>query len=384
MAGNTIRVRLEANQSSRVLRKIIGSSKGFEIQDPGEKARPDLLIMEPGPDGDIQFDNVESLLAQGAVGEVFLTAESPDQAILRRAMRAGIKEFFPQPIDEDEVRQALTNFRDRYTPFRGTAPEQPCRVIDLIGCKGGIGTTSIAVNLAVEVSRRKGGPPVALVDLNMLFGEVSSFLDIEPGYHWGEISRNVERMDATFLNSIMTIHPSGLHVLAAPHRLDARERLTPETARRLLDLMKQMYGVIFIDAGKFLDDTSLTIIEMSDDLLIVSVLNVPCLTNINKILKSLNSLGYPMDRVKMVANRWAKNSDISLKDAEAGIGKKFFWLLPNAYHTTMQAVNTGKPFSQESPKAPISKKLKEMANALIPQEKGAGGKKKGLLRLFGK
>ena len=130
--------------------------------------------------------------------------------MLRQAMRIGVKEFFPQPIAEEEVRQALKSFRERYNPLLRTGVEKPCQVIDLIGCKGGIGTTSIAVNLAMELSRRKGGPSVALVDMNMLFGEISAFLDLKPSYHWGEISRNVERMDATFLSSIMTVHPSGI------------------------------------------------------------------------------------------------------------------------------------------------------------------------------
>ncbi len=384
MAGNTIQVRLEANHVSNVLRKIVASSEGFEIQGPAEKGRPDLLIVELGLENGLQLDDIESFLARDAVGEVFLTAANPDQGMLRQAMRIGVKEFFPQPIAEEEVRQALKSFRERYNPLLRTGIEKPCQVIDLIGCKGGIGTTSIAVNLAMELSRRKGGPSVALVDMNMLFGEISAFLDLKPSYHWGEISRNVERMDATFLSSIMTVHPSGLHILVSPQRLDARERLSPDTARRLLSLMKQMYGVIIIDAGKFLDDTALTIIEMSDDLLIVSVLNLPCLTNINKIQKSLSSLGYPMERVKIVANRWAKNSDISLSEAEAGIGKKFFWVLPNAYATTMAAVNTGKPFSEVAPKAAITKKLKGMADALVLEEEDSAAKKKGLLRLFGK
>jgi pilus assembly protein CpaE len=385
MAGNTIRVRLEVNQStSDLLREIIECSNGFEIQNPAEKRRPDLLILELGADADTQFDNVESLLEQDAVGEVFLTAGTHDQAMLRRAMRAGVKEFFPQPIAEDEVRQALESFRERYISLLRTAPEKPCRVIDVVGSKGGVGTTTIAVNLAVDLAQIKGGPSVALVDMNMLFGEVPTFLDINPSYHWGQISRDVERMDATFLASVMTVHPSGVHILTSPQYLDARERVTPDAARRLLGLMRELYGAIVIDAGHSIDDTSLTILEMSDDLLIVSILSLPCLSNTNKLLKCFSSLGYPMERVKIVANRWLKKSEISLDDAEAGIGEKFFWVLPNDYNTTMAAINRGEPLSQVAPKAAITRKLKEMADALAPEEKGAAVKAKGLLRRFWK
>jgi len=384
MAGNTIRVRLEANQSiSNVLREIIESSNGCAIEHPAEKRRPDLLILELGADADTQFDYVESLLEQDAVREVFLTTATLDQAMLRRAMRAGVKEFFPQPIAEDEVRQALENFRERHIALLRTTPEKPCRVIDVVGSKGGVGTTTIAVNLAVDLAERKGGPSVALVDMNIL-GEVPTFLDINPSYHWGEISRNVERMDATFLASIKTVHPSGVHILTSPQYLDTRERLTPDTARRLLDLMRELYGVIVIDAGHSVDDTSLTILENSDDVLIVSNLSLICLSNTTKLLTSWSSLGYPMERVKIVANRWLKKSDISLDDAEEGLGEKFFWVLPNDYNTTTAAISTGKPLSQVAPKAVITRKLKKMADALVPEEKSAAVKGKGLLRRFWK
>ena len=381
MPDKIFRTKIRARGSTlETLKKIIKSTEGFQIQDPADERRPDLFILELGKKIDEQFKHIQSLLEEEVIGDVFLTSASTDQKLLLRAMRTGVKEFFAQPIDEDEVRQALENFRKKYRQSISETPEKSGIIIDIIGSKGGVGTTTLAVNLAVDLVQRKNGQSVALVDMNVLFGEVPAFLEISPTYHWGEISKNIDRLDSTFLASILEEHSSGVHVLTSPANLDGPERATPEIIRRLLDLMRKMYDIVVIDGGQSLDDTSLTIVEMSDYLLIVSVLILPCLSNTSKLLRLFRHLGYPMERIKVVGNRYLKKSDISLSEAEAGIDTKFFWVIPNDYKATMSAINAGKPLSQVAPNAEITMRLKEMANALVPDESAPQTKKKGFFR----
>ena len=381
MPDKIFRTKIRARESTlETLEQIIKSTEGFQIQDPADERRPDLFILELGKKVDEQFKHIQSLLEEQVVGDIFLTSASTDQKLLLRAMRAGVNEFFAQPIDEDEVRQALENFRKKYRQSISETPEKSGIIIDIIGSKGGVGTTTLAVNLAVDLVQRKNGQSVALVDMNVLFGEVPAFLEISPTYHWGEISKNIDRLDSTFLASILEEHSSGVHVLTSPANLDGPERATPEIIRRLLDLMRKMYDIVVIDGGQSLDDTSLTIVEMSDYLLIVSVLSLPCLSNTSKLLRLFRHLGYPVERIKVVANRYLKKSDISLSEAEAGIDTKFFWVLPNDYRATMSAINVGKPLSQVAPNAEITMRLKEMANALVPDESAPQTKKKGFFR----
>ena len=130
-----------------------------------------------------------------------------------------------------------------------------------------------------------------------------------------------------------------------------------------------MFDFVVIDGGQSLDETSLRILQMSDIVLLVSILSLPCLSNTNKLLKSFQELGYPSkERIKVIVNRYLKNSNISLKDSQAGIGKEISWTIPNDYRTTLSAINRGKPLSEVASKAPITKNVRELAYTLAKRE----------------
>jgi pilus assembly protein CpaE len=146
--------------------------------------------------------------------------------------------------------------------------------------------------------------------------------------------------------------------------------------KRLLALMKQMFDYIIIDAGQSTDDTSIKVLEVSDMLMLITILSLPCLANTNKLLRSLTDMGYvPKDKINVVLNRYIKKGDISLNDAESGIGKELFWVVPNDYDTSMSAINSGKPLLNMAPGAAITKSFIEMARALNDPEAGKPKKK---------
>jgi len=178
-------------------------------------------------------------------------------------------------------------------------------------------------------------------------------------------------LDNTFLSNILTNHQSGIQVLPSPAYLNGHVRPTPEIMTRLLSLMRQMFDHIIVDGGQSTDDTSLKILEMSDTLLLITILSLPCLSNTNKLLKSFTDLGYVgAENIKVVLNRNMKKGEISNKDAEAGIGRELYWTIPNDFGTTMTAINNGKPLLNIAPKALITKNIQDLANSLAtPKEK---------------
>jgi pilus assembly protein CpaE len=239
-------------------------------------------------------------------------------------------------------------------------------IITTFGSKGGVGTTTVAVNLAVNLAMKDNSKSVALVDMNTLFGEIPLFLEITPQFHWGEITKNVDRLDHAFLANILTRHPTGVHVLSSPAHLNGHIRPTPEIMSHLLDLMKGTFDFVVIDGGQSTDDTTLRIVELSDTLLLIIILSLPCLANSNKLIQSFIELGFlNNDQIKVVANRHVKNSEISPSDAKAGIGKNLFWIIPNDYRTTMSAINQGKPLSKIAPKALITQSFEDLAEVFI-------------------
>lgn len=380
MPQDSVSVKLEIKNRNvrKDLEDILSSVEGFRvIQRSDDPAHADLLIFEIGSDLEKEFQLIHSLQRLGTVSEVFLTSRHSDPAVLVQAIRAGAKEFFSQPINREEVRQAFERFEERRGKSRAQAYTRKGHIIDVVGAKGGVGTTTIAVNLSVSLAKEESFQSVALVDMNLLFGETPLFLDIEPSYHWSEIAKNISRLDTTFLMSILSKHSSGVYLLPSASQLDGHHVATPEIIERLFRVMQTVFDFIVIDSGQHLDDISLKIFEMSDTVLLISVLSLPCLANVNRLLKSLYGLGYPMDKSEVVINRYLKNPEISLKDAEDSINKKIFWAIPNDYRTTMSAINQGKPLCEVAPKKPITKGIRELAAALTQREKKKGKKRGG-------
>jgi pilus assembly protein CpaE len=386
MAKNIMYVRLETHSSRlrETLGQIINSTEGFRLRGAEDTGPFDLLILELGQDIEREFQIVQSFTSLGTVREIFLTAQQQDPTILLRALREGIKEFFPQPLNEAEVRQALNNFRQRRdTEKENTRTERIGKIINVAPSKGGVGNTTIAVNLAVELARLNKRRSVALVDMNLLFGEVPLFLDIRPSFHWGEIARNITRLDAMFLMSVLHRHSSGVYVLPAPSELNGAHYLSPDIAENLLLLMKSVFDYTVIDSGLATDEIAVRLIELADNVLVTSILSVPCLTNLNRLSRLLHDLGLTSDdSVRLIVNRDMKDSHISLKDAEESVRMKVSWRVPNDFATTMSAINQGKSLYEVNMNSPVARGIRQIAEDL------AGGKtveeKKGsfLNRIF--
>ena len=383
MPDNTFLVKTEVRNPKvgTHLERMIQSAEGFQAQRPDDTRRPDLLIFELGDSADSAFEIIRSLLKADAVGEVFLTSENADPAVLMQAMRTGVKEFFAQPLKEAEVRRALNEFKGRREKPGPAPPDKMGQIIDIIGSKGGVGATTVAVNLAVSLADEKKGRSVALVDMNMLFGDIPLFLGVKPNHHWGEITKNIHRLDPTFLMNILTKHPSGVHVLPSPTYLNGHPGVTPEIMDRLFGLMQRMFDFVSIDAGQSLTDASLRAVQMSNGVLLVSLLSLTCLSNTNRLLTSLKNLGYlPKDNVRVLINRYMEHADISLRDAEDSIRQKVFWTIPNDYRTTMSAINQGKALPEIASKTAISRNFEGLAQTFTQDEERREKSRWGFLK----
>jgi pilus assembly protein CpaE len=238
-----------------------------------------------------------------------------------------------------------------------------------MGGKGGVGSTTVAVNLAVTMAEMEPARSVVLIDMNLLFGEIPLFLELKPRYHWGEIAKQIYRLDADFLMNILTRHSSGVHVLPSPSYFHYDQEEVPRIMEKVLHLARRMFDVVVIDAGCLLGKLSSKTLEMSNKVVLVSTLSVPCLSNTTKLLESFRSLGFPRKEVvKIVVNRYTKNSEISVKEAEESLQGSVYWTLPNDYQVTMSAINHGKPISEIAPKAPIARSLRGLGHALLETE----------------
>ena len=239
----------------------------------------------------------------------------------------------------------------------------------VLGSKGGVGTTTIAVNLAASFAQLDGHPRVALIDTNLLFGEIHLFLDVKPMFNWGEVAGSVSRLDRTYLMSVLSKHSSGVHVLCSSNGLDGIDSRTPEVIEKLLSLMLTEFDFIVIDGGRTLDKNTLKILEVSDTVLVVAVLNLPSLTNVKRLMWTFQKLRYPEENnIKVIVSRYLKKSLISLKEAEETLNREIFWQIPNDYLSTMSAINQGKTLSMMAHGAEITKCFAGLASAFVEKE----------------
>jgi pilus assembly protein CpaE len=334
----------------------------------------DLLILEIGEDLEKDFELVHTLQASGLVQDIFLTSSRMEPDFLIRALRAGAREFIPQPVKREEVEAAVKKFleRKKFADVVDRRPGKKGKIIHLIGSKGGVGTTTIAVNLAASLVK---SPPstasVVLVDMNCLFGEIPIFLNMQPEFNWAEVARNISRLDSHYLMSILSRHKNGMYILPSPTGLDGMGVSTPEFIERILGLMKQVFDFIVIDGGQSLDEVSLKILEMTDFLCLIAILSLPCLTNVKRLLRTFEKLGYPRnEQVRIIINRYHKKSLISLKDAEAALDRKISGLIDNDYPSTMSAINQGKTLEWVAPGAEVTKNIRSLASGFVGLKKG--------------
>ena len=371
MAAKDIYVKLAIKDQylRRQIENILRHFDEFDILDVEDTLRPELLIFELGDETDKEFQHIRSLLNSDGVGEIFLVSKDSSQDVLLRAMRTGVREFFCLPLNEEEIIHAIEGFKKRREKSIQEEAGIIGKIINVIGSKGGVGTSTIAVNLSVSLAEKENVRSVALVDMNLLFGEIPHFLDIEPDYNWSEITKNITRLDSTFLFNILTKHSTGVYILPSPGYLSSQDTATPEIMERLLNVMRKMFDFIIIDGGQSMNDIALKILEMSDTVFVVSILSIPCLSNTNKLLKTFYDLGFPpRENIKVIINRYLKNSDISLEDAKLAIKHRIFWSIPNDYQTTVSAINKGRALSQIAPKAAITDKFRKLANTFAPEE----------------
>jgi pilus assembly protein CpaE len=349
--------------------EILSSFVELHLQEFAPNKPYDLLILEIGDDLEKDFDLVQSLQTSALVQEIFLTSSRLDPDLLIRALRTGAREFIPQPLKKEDVSAAVKKLLERKQDFKAANPKsnKHGKIIHLIGSKGGVGTTTVAVNLAASLAQSfPNSPSVVLMDMNSLFGEIPIFLNIQPEFNWAEVARNISRLDSHYLMSILSKHKTGMYILPSSTGLDGMGVSTPEFIERILGLMRQVFDFIVIDGGQSLDEVSLKVLEMSDFLFLVAILSLPCLTNVKRLLRTFEKLGYPRnEQVRIIINRYHKKSLISLKDAEAALNQKIFGLIDNDYPSTMSAINQGKTLDLIAPGAEVTKNIKSLASTFF-------------------
>ncbi len=242
------------------------------------------------------------------------------------------------------------------------------QVIALAGAIGGVGTTSLAVNLGCILAKDPKNS-VALVDLDLCLGDADVFLDTIPDYTLVDVAQNVTRLDFTLLKRSLTKHSSGLYLLPRPVQLEDVALITPDDVQRVIGLLKATFTHLVLDLSKGYTAVDMVALEMANHILLTTQLDLPSLRNVVRLNMSFGNMEGMAEKVKIIVNRVGlENGQITLKKAEETIGKSIFWQLPNDYRTMIEARNNGVPLIDSSPRSAITQSMVALAKAISGDE----------------
>jgi pilus assembly protein CpaE len=351
------------------------------------ETNPDIGLVAIDADPKKALELVERVASASPDCAVLVVSSSNDGNLILQALRAGAKEFLTQPLKIEDLLSALGRINERRFGRTGDSRLRGCRVIAVAGAIGGVGTTSLATNLGCILARDPQSS-VALVDLDMCLGDADVFLDTIPDYTLVDVAQNVTRLDFTLLKRSLTKHSSGLYLLPRPVQLEDIALITPDDLQRVIGLLKATFTHLVLDLSKGYTPIDMIALEMANDILLVTQLDLPCLRNVVRLMMSFGNMAGIGEKVKIVVNRVGLDSgQITLKKAEETIGKEIFWQLPNDYRTMIEARNNGVPLIEHAPKAAITQSITALSKALSGEEtaeSAEAGAKTGFGGLFNK
>lgn len=335
---------------------------------------PDLAIVVLDHDRQRGLNVVSNLVALFPRLPI-LTISSDHQSLLQSLQR-GAKYFLTQPVAFEEMMSTLRRAQgENGAPASdGTAPINPgfngtsqSQVIAILGSRGGVGCTSIAVNVACTLASDPGNS-VVLIDLDMALGDADISLDLMPDHTLADLAMNIERLDMNFMKRSMMRHEgTGLHVLAHPLQISDICVIHEDHLTRIINLLKISHTHLILDLSKALVPTDLAGLRLADRILLVGQLELGSLRNIVRIFMALSTVDDLSDRVQVIMNRVGSDyaeGDISLKKAEETIGKPIFWQIPNDSKPMLSSRLNGVPLLTHAPRSKAQQAINGLAQTL--------------------
>lgn len=300
----------------------------------------DLFIVDGRDDLTSATSAVERCRAAAPASSIFLLACESSSELILQSMRAGANEFLVWPFTDTAFDDALLRASTR----RGAAGGASLASVSvLVGAKGGVGTTTLAVNCGVELAARKKS--TIIVDLKPGLGDVALFLGVRSRYSVIDAIDNTERLDREFLAGLVATHVSGLELLPGSDQFDRPAPADAETVERLLQLLAARYEHAVIDAGPQITACSLPAIYMADVIGVVINPDVPSIRNGQRLIERIGQMGACGERVRVLLNRAAEPYPIPIEQIEDALGHKVYLTFPSDYRAVATALNSGVPLT---------------------------------------
>ena len=273
---------------------------------------------------------------------VIISDTSCTQDFLLHAMRLGAADFLQQPLKRAEFSEAITRL-DRHVQRVHRQGRQVGRMYTFAGVKGGMGTTTAAVNFATVCAKQNLS--TVLLDLDTDSGDAACYLGLRHQYSLADVVENLEQLDQAMLEGFMVRDALGFHVLCAPQEVERSREITEQHLVEIGTFLIQHYDVIVVDGSRSLDPLLLSCMELSDTIFVMLSQEFPAVRNAQHYIAALSRVGYGQDAVKLLVNRYEKRGPlhVTMEQLQQTIGAAPFWGFPNKYEEAMKSVHEARP-----------------------------------------
>lgn len=331
---------------------------------------PDVVLLGPSV-GEQEALAVARLLQTHAPDtSVVLVAADLTAELLQAALRAGVRDVLPVSFTQDELRETVAGAaeiaRTRRDRSGGTTTSQaerhePATIVTVFSAKGGVGKSFVATNLAVLMAQRHAR--VALVDLDLQFGDQAIMLQLFPARTIADAAGSLDRLDAESISAYLTLHKSGVSLLAAPLEPGLADSIQPATTHRILPLLRRAFDCVVIDTPALFTEHVLGALDESDEIVFVTSLDVPSIKNTKLALQTLDVLGVGRDRIRLLLNRADAQVGLRVQEVERMLGARVDTQIPSSREVPL-SINQGQPLAIADPKSHVTVALRALAESI--------------------
>lgn len=369
--------------------EIIGEAEnGEEAVFIVKESKPDIVLMDinmPVMDGIKATEEISLSVPETAV--IIMSVQGENE-YLRKAMSAGARDFLNKPFSSDELITTILKTYDVESQRRQRSnvtkvkEEVKSKIITVFSTKGGVGKTTLASNLAVSMARTTK-KRVALVDLDLQFGDVAIMLNASVKNTISDIIKEINQLDGEVIEDYMVTHFSGVKLLPAPIKPEYAEYITASHVEKILNTLKDNYHYIIVDTSASFHETVLQALDMSDRILMLSTLDLPTIKNVKAGLDVMETLHYSKEKINIVLNKASEQFGIKYKDFESTLKHQIWAFIPEDSQTVITSANKGFPFVMTRTETKVAKAVANITNELCTEKEAPEKEKTAVKKLFG-
>ncbi len=361
--GELLRLVLTQEGHQVIVANTAENAFTLATQQPPQAFIIDVVL--PGMDGFALTRKLREHASTRAV-PIMIVSSKDEVAAKVAGFEAGADDYLVKPFEPEELKYRVKNLLTRTRPQleKKNAGRTPGKTVVFFGSKGGVGKTSIALNLAVALQKKSVGKKVALVDADYGFGDIAARLNLSTTRSVLDLVRNVDQIDPELVNQVMVSHSSGLRVLLNPVHPAEAEFITPEHVKKIMGMVTCLYDLIIVDCQSTYEERTLAILDRADMLMLVVTPEIGPVKNASQFLELAEDLGISSEKIYIILNRFNSNVGIEPEEIERTYKRKIAFNLSSAGRTITLSSNQGTPLVLAQPTHPFSQQIFQLAEGL--------------------